>query len=32
MTETTKQASVDVSTVQYDLSNTTQLLWHDLCK
>jgi len=32
MTETTKQASVNVGTVQYDVSNTTQVLWYDICK
>jgi len=32
MIETTKQGSVDVGTVEYDLSNTTQLPWCDVCK
>ena len=32
MIETTKQASVDVGTLEYDLSNTKQLLWCDVCK
>jgi len=32
MIETTKQASVDVGTVQYNLSNTRQFLWYDICK
>jgi hypothetical protein len=31
-TETTKQVGVDVSSVKYDLLNTSQLLWYDMCK